>query len=478
MKPKINYILFILLILFFSCSKLGIDLDPPQIKDYYPHHNQYKVPNSASIWIEFTEAMDKISVENAFDIQSEGDTSGNFYWESESKVFYIFEKELTTGKQYTITISKFAKDKTGNSLTSDFIFSFYVNNDITVPVVTKTIPENLSEGVSKDSDIYIYFSEPMDYKSVQNNFSISPEVKGLFQWTNNYTILHYRLLDTLDASTRYIVIIGADSADMAGNKLGEDYKFNFLTGDTYSYPEILGVYRYGDITLPIEARYWTNYQQNLNKNIQIAVHFNKPMSHIDVEKAFSLSPPIAGYFTWSTTEGETLIFNPTEDFQPETTYKLLISSSAKDLDEHQLFSDFELFFVINGTNSQYLKITNITDNLLNPLSFDTITEVNLQGTNTNTFTIKFNLISPNKLDVSSFQGNVSISRIGGWGDSAYSGAIYDFNYNLDYTIAYITLGDLSPNNYYKLKFNGGESGIKDIYKNYLKEDVEIIFLTK
>ncbi len=476
-----KFLLFFSLILFFNtCSKLGIDLEPPQVKDYYPHHNSYGIPQNSKIWIEFNEPMDKSSVEQNFKVEINGDSiAGKFQWdEFGEKFFYIFDKELISGAHYVVSLGKDATDKIGNKLTQSLLFSFYVGNDTTPPYVSSVIPANLSTNVNKNSDIYIYFSEPMDIKSVEDNFSISPEANGIFLWEDSNRTLHYHLTKPLNATTRYMVTVGENSADSAGLKLNNEYKFTFITGDTYSIPSVLGVYKNGDTRLPISSRFWSNHQQNVEKDSHIAVVFNKSMEHISTESAFSISPSISGSFTWLSISNETMIFHPDSDFKPETVYKLTIDSSAKDEDSHQLDKTFELYFVVNNSNSLYLRITNISANNGVKLEKDIINNVDLNLSETNTFIVKFNLNSQDKIDISSFQNNISITRIGGWGDSSYSGAIFDITYSYDYSTAYLKLGDLTTNNYYKLTFTGDSSGIKDIYKNYMKENVEFIFLTK
>ncbi len=481
MKIKKFYVFF-LIILINNCSKLGIDLDPPEIIDYYPHHNSYGIPESASVWIEFSEPMDTVSVENNFLFTADGiSVKGKFKWiQDNKKVYFIPDKNLSPGKTYSVSLTRDAKDVTGNSLVKDLLFSFYVGNDTSTPCITSTLPQNLSTNIPVDSDIYIYFSEPMDIKSVQDNFSISPSVNGIFYWQNNNTVLHYHIPLPLEPATRYIVTIDADASDVAGIKLSQKFTFSFITGNSYSIPYVLGVYRYGDTREPLSVRFWTNYQSSISKFVTIAVAFSKPMSHVDTESAFSLTPSVNGSFTWvsSSNNIDTLIFSPSSPLLPDTTYKLSINSTAMDSDGFNLLDDFELHFVVNNTDSHYLKITNITANDGTKLLPDVINEVDLNSAETNTFVIKFNLIPPDKLDISSFQNNVTISRISGWGDSSYSGAIFDISYNPDFTEVYLKLGDLSTNNYYKLSFTGGESGIRDYYQNYMKENIEIIFLTK
>ncbi|MBU1078447.1 MAG: Ig-like domain-containing protein [Spirochaetes bacterium] len=474
LKNNLKHFIFLLLVLA-SCSRLGVDLDPPEIEDHYPKHNQYNIPNSTTVWIKFNEDMDKASVEKALQIESEGAHSGMIVWEGHQRFTYLFEKLLDTGKRYTVTLDKSAKDRTGNSLKNDLLFSFYINHETAIkPSIIQTIPANMSEGIGKDTDITIIFSKAMEIQSVQNNFTISPSPTGTFSWNSAHTVLQYQIIGNLQSATRYRVTLGKESSSEDGYLLGQEYQFNFLTGDSYTVPEISGIYSYG-IPVPV---YWTNNQQSINKDVQIAILFNKTMNHPDTESAFSLSPSVNGYFTWSTAGGETMIFHPTEDLQPETQYRLNISETAKDPDDHNLASAFQMNFLVNGAGAKLLKIMNVSDNSGQPLSFSSIDTVQLNGMQTNTFTINFNLSLPEKLDISSFQENVSISRISGWGDTGKLGAIEDFNYNADQTEAYIKIGSVSSNNYYKLEFNGGSSGIKDMNHNPMEEDIELIFLTK
>lgn len=467
-------IILILLTISLNCSHLGIDMESPEIEGHYPSHNQYNVPNNSIVWVSFNEPMDRVTVEKAFSIQSDGEYSGYFQWINDQRVQYVFTQPLTTGKRYTVNITKSAQDKTGNKLIADLLYSFYINQaTLTKPNISQTFPLNLSEGMAKDINISITFNKSMNYQSVQNNFSTSPSINGTFSWNANYTVMQYLPVSDLDAVTRYYVTLNKECQDTEGNQMGSDHKFNFLTGDTYTQPSVIGTYTWGNMV------YWTNYQQKLNKDIEIAVQFSKTMSHPDTESAFSLNPSVNGYFTWSTIPTETLIFHPTENLQINQTYQLLVSESAKDPDNHTLASPYELHFVINGSNSQFLQITDIRDNENNSLSFINDNTVQLNQTETNTFTVYFNLTAPNQIDVPVFENShVNISRHSGQGDDSKLGAVYSIRYNGDFTRAYIRLGDLSTNNFYLFTIDGSDSGILDKYGNYMENDVEIFFKTE
>ncbi|MEW6609318.1 MAG: amidase domain-containing protein, partial [bacterium] len=57
--------------------------------------------------------------------------------------------------------------------------------------VTSTTPDNESTGAGIDTNIVINFSKPMDITSVENAFSIYPDIQGEFSWSNNNRTLTF-----------------------------------------------------------------------------------------------------------------------------------------------------------------------------------------------------------------------------------------------------------------------------------------------
>ncbi|MEW6609815.1 MAG: Ig-like domain-containing protein, partial [bacterium] len=57
--------------------------------------------------------------------------------------------------------------------------------------VTTSTPDNEATGVGTDENIVINFSKPMDITSVENAFSIYPDIQGEFSWSNNNRTLTF-----------------------------------------------------------------------------------------------------------------------------------------------------------------------------------------------------------------------------------------------------------------------------------------------
>jgi hypothetical protein len=121
----------------------------------------------------------------------------------------------------------------GGGITHSILLNLDVTGDIISPsVVELTEPLKITD-VPTDTSIKINFSENMNKSSVESEFSLSEEstgdnILGNFSWINE-NIFEFRPNMNLDNSTRYVTIIGENSADLAGNKLVEGKSYSFST---------------------------------------------------------------------------------------------------------------------------------------------------------------------------------------------------------------------------------------------------------
>ena len=109
--------------------------------------------------------------------------------------------------------------------------------DNTPPIVESTSPADGAENVTLSSPVTVTFSEPMDAASVQEAFSISPEVAGGFSWNAAGNEMTFTPVAELDAETAYTIVIGAGAADRASppNYLDSAFTFSFTTGAAAQY---------------------------------------------------------------------------------------------------------------------------------------------------------------------------------------------------------------------------------------------------
>jgi hypothetical protein len=198
---------------------------------------------------------------------------------------------------------------------SDAPEAFSYIYDATAPGVFSTSPVDTATGVPLSQDVVITFDEVMIPGSVA--YTIEPNPGGLSDaWSVGDTVLTISHSD-FAALTRYWVNITA-ATDLATNPLSPlPYSFHF------------------DTEIPDMIPPWVVSRNPSGGNVQIGANigitFNESMNVTSVESAFSISPSIAGVFSWN--PGNTVLtFNPSSNLDYSTTYTITINASiAKDL---------------------------------------------------------------------------------------------------------------------------------------------------
>jgi hypothetical protein len=167
---------------------------PPEINSVLPEPDATSIPVNASITINFTEGMYKISTQNAFSYTDGSQTwnalDGTVIWtEGDSNLTFIPDSAFDFGVKYYVTIAHTATDKDGNQLDGDKdgIPGEVTDDDYTwafttvppPPQIISTQPEDGAQDISVDIDIVINFSKTMNRNSVQNAFKYTD---GITMW--------------------------------------------------------------------------------------------------------------------------------------------------------------------------------------------------------------------------------------------------------------------------------------------------------
>ena len=188
------------------------------------HGDIYVTPVlSSGIKVTFPRRMDAASTESNLTITP---ASNNIYIWPEKNILTIYTGGvLRADTSYNITIGADAEDLDGVKLGNPFSFSFS-----TAPVsVSSTSPRNGELFVSQTDDININFNTYMSKSSVQNAFSITPEISGTLDWYySSKTNLVFNPNTSFTPNTKYTVTIGTQAQDIFGSHLDEPYTFSFI----------------------------------------------------------------------------------------------------------------------------------------------------------------------------------------------------------------------------------------------------------
>ncbi len=89
---------------------------------------------------------------------------------------------------------------------------------------------------------------------------------------------------------------------------------------------------------------WAEGDKGVRCNMPVVLRFNWDMDTESVEKAFSITPAVAGTFSWSE-QNAVLTFTPTETYKTSTTYTVKIDATAMHADYMKMAAPFEMSFV-------------------------------------------------------------------------------------------------------------------------------------
>ena len=105
--------------------------------------------------------------------------------------------------------------------------------DGTAPEITYILPEDGQKDVSITSRIAIQFSENMDEESVEQSFSIEPEIEIFEYYWDSMDFMSVTFYDWLMVNTTYTVRIDTSAKDISDEYLEEVYEFSFTTEGNY-----------------------------------------------------------------------------------------------------------------------------------------------------------------------------------------------------------------------------------------------------
>ncbi|MCK5559720.1 MAG: Ig-like domain-containing protein, partial [Thermoplasmata archaeon] len=139
----------------------------------------------------------------------------------------IYQVLINISNEYYWTVIPHTNDTFGYCKSGVWHFRVDVPPwDSIPPQIVSIYPKNNSIDINVDSNIQVIFNEPMNWTSVEQAFSIYPEVDGDFRWTDNNTIMTFYPQNYFETSKMYFVNISTLAKDSAGNPLDGNKNFN------------------------------------------------------------------------------------------------------------------------------------------------------------------------------------------------------------------------------------------------------------
>lgn len=114
----------------------------PTVLSTVPAHNAVDVSVFSTICVNFSEPMNKVSAEDAFMVNNATHTLGSgdcsdIEWSSYGdRVNFTFDLPLDYNGLYVVTVANTAADISGNTMQSNYVFTFATSDDVDPPVIS------------------------------------------------------------------------------------------------------------------------------------------------------------------------------------------------------------------------------------------------------------------------------------------------------------------------------------------------------
>ena len=300
------------------------DATPPTITSRSPSAGATGVAVDTNIVLTFSESMNRSATVNAISIE----TSDNepvvaaYSWNDDSTVLtYNPNDDLAEDTTYDVFVGTGARDAAGNSLAGSETWSFRTI-DTTTPTVSSVSPAHGAAEVTRDANIVVTFSEPMDRSAAEDAFSLEnrggSSVAGAFSWNADSTVMTFDPASFLANHTTYDAEVGTGATDAAGNALATEEIWTFETVDTTP-PSISSV-------SPADGA------EDVARNTNVVVTFSEAMDRSSAEAAFSLkrgTESVSGAFSWNE-DSTVMTFDPASDLANSSLHDAEVGTGVMD----------------------------------------------------------------------------------------------------------------------------------------------------
>ncbi|MFA9390161.1 MAG: Ig-like domain-containing protein [Prolixibacteraceae bacterium] len=324
-KNVLSAIAIALVVLTVGCTKDDDNL-PPTVLSTSPTHNESNIALDKMITVEFSEAMDSVSINNETFNLKNGETvvAGTVSYSGTTATFTP-KTALLSATKYTAIITNEAKDALGKMLEDSTIWSFTTIDvsDKQKPTVTSTSPANNELDIALNKTITVEFSEIMDSVSINNEtFTLKygeTIVAGTISHSDTTAI--FTPANVLNASTVYTVTVTTGVTDLAGNAIVVNKVWSFTTGTV------------SDVLAPtILSTTPGNNETDVAQNTAITINFSEAMNQSSVNnESFVLkqgATVVPGAFSYSVTSAT---FTPSTILEASTVYTATLNTGATDL---------------------------------------------------------------------------------------------------------------------------------------------------
>lgn len=252
----------------------------------------------AAIDLEFSEPVDRASVERRFEIEPH--VGGTFTWDRDTVAIFTPARKLPSDTQFSVSVAAGFSDRAGN-VAPDPAGPFAFRT-VGPPVVTALSPLAGTSGVATDVVAELTFDRLMDTASVEAATAIQPAVPFRSSWSGPGLTIAFSA--PLAFGTTYTITVGSAAADTDGSHLAAPFSASFTTVAAG-----LGI----EMVVPADG------VSGIGIRTPIAIVFDGPIDPTSVVGALRITPDVSGDVRVVAPLGDVALPNPSPSTSAEPT---------------------------------------------------------------------------------------------------------------------------------------------------------------
>ncbi len=411
MIPAAAFLLSI--ILFAGCTKSELkdpetgketDKVAPSVLSVTPLNNTSAVSVSSGVTITFSEAMLEGTINSESFTVTAGTTTvpGIVTYQGNTATFtpgWTF----TGNTVYTCTVTTTVKDLAGNTLASNYTWTFTTAAlaDVTPPSILSVTPAANSSAVSTSINPSISFSEAINAATVTSSSFIVKQGSTIIPGTITCSgsNVSFKPAATLTGNTVYTVTVTTGVKDASGNSLNPGYTWSFTTAAI------------ADVTPPAAVSVTPAANStSANTDVSPAITFNENVDPATVNSStFTLKQGSTSLSGAITTSGSTATFNPTAALSPGTSYTVSVTTGVKDISGNPMAAVYSWSF----TTAPASTAKSFSADVMPILSICNTCHTHQWTTSSNASTFYTNLVNGGYVNPTSYTSSKIYNKING-----------------------------------------------------------------
>lgn len=481
--------IFFILSSIYMLSCNFIDISPVTIS-VNPAQSYSIIKNSKSLYLRFSDDMNKKSVESITSIRLANKKIDVFYvWEN-AKTLYVYPSSpLKKGLLYSIISSGKATTTTEKKVTIEIFRSFYYQEkgspiQITSIVDASNKPLHSHTITDVSTKFTINFSTAIKQSSFLNTFSISPNLEHTITWKNEKSVI-INPKKQWKQGTKYTITINKDLLAKNNYVLLEPYSFTFFTNKDITPPVIttLSPALFTPSTNTVTSLNHTSLKKIRYSDI-ILITFSENIDPRSISESMSITPTIKGHFLPHKGNQAIFLHEKSSGWDIGVEYLLTINTSLTDTAGNKLYSEYRSRFTANisHTNIKKIKMGSLLTNLIDETKrLNDVSKIlkiipNSKDNNSYFFELEFSK-KYTGVYKTKIENAITITPIGKLSSSPRLASITWDASDTKITIKYNKFGiptQKIKKNIYKIIISKGKN-TKNQHGSYLKEDYYLYF---